>query len=319
MHSFDTPPAIPVMAGGTGRSGTTVVAGLLGRHPDVRASVPREVKFLTEPAGLLDVCVGPSHRMRAHARRATRRVRWTRGLPVIGRRALQEEFLRQMRGRWWHRANRMGRESGLHLTVDDAERDRLLDQFVQDAAAAGPKVAGRQLFDGLVRSQRDDAGERYWIDTSPPNIAEAERILGLLPDARFIWMVRDGRSTAASVLVERWGPADPVAAVEWWESRLRESHAGVERIPQDRLLVQSLEDLVVRDREASYRRLLEFLELEDHPGVRRFFDRRMPASRSRPDAWRERVLDPVAFERAYLRARDRLDCDGLATFEATMN
>lgn len=317
MHPLHVSPVIPVMVGGTGRSGTTVVAGLLGRHPDVRASVPREVKFLTEPAGLLDVCAGPSARVHTR-RRPRRRVRWTHALPMVGRRALRAEFMRQMRGRWWRRTNRMGRDSGLHLTIDAVTRERLLDQFVEDARTAGSKAAGRRLFDSLVRAQRDDAGEKYWIDTSPPNIAEAGRILDLLPDARFIWMVRDGRSTAASVLAERWGPADPVSAVDWWETRLRESHQGVVGLPKERLLVQPLEDLVVRDREASYRRLLDFLELDDDPGMRRFFERRMPASRSRTNAWRERVADPVAFEAAYLRAQDRLTRDGLPTFESWM-
>lgn len=312
MQPLDVPPAVPVMAGGTGRSGTTVVAGLLGRHPDVRASVPREVKFLTEPAGLLDVCVGP----RRHSRhRSPRRVRLVGHLPVIGPPVVRAEFARQMRGRWWRRTNRMGRDSGLHLGLDEATRDHLLEQLWRDHAAVGGGEAGRRFFQQMVRSQKQDAGERYWIDTSPPNVAEADRMLALLPDVRIIWMVRDGRSTAASVLRERWGPNDPAGAVAWWEARLRESHAGIGGLPQGRLLVQSLEDLVVRDRESSYRRLLDFLGLEDDPAMRRFFERRMPPDRVRPDAWRDRVADPVAFEGAYLRARDRLERDGLATFE----
>lgn len=312
MHPFDVPPVTPIMAGGTGRSGTTIVAGLLGRHSGVRASVPREVKFVTEPGGLLDVCVGP----RPHSRhRSARRVRLARHLPVIGPRVMRAEFTRQMRGRWWRRTNRMGRDSGLHLSLGEARRDQLLEQFWRDDAAVGATEAGRRFFQRMARSQQQDAGEHFWIDTSPPNVAEADRILELLPDARIIWMVRDGRSTAASVLRERWGPDDPAAAVAWWETRLRESHAGVGGLPQGRLLVQSLEDLVVRDREASYRRLLDFLGLEDDPAMRRFFERRMLPDRVRPDAWRERVADPVAFEGAYLRARDRLERDGLATFE----
>jgi len=312
MHPLDAPPAIPVMAGGTGRSGTTAVAGLLGRHREVRASVPREVKFLTEPGGLLDVCLGS----RPHSRhRSARRVRLAGNLPLIGRRVVRAEFTRQLQGRWWRRTNRMGRDSGLHLSLDEVTRDHLLEQLWRDHATVGAVEAGRRFFQQMVRSQQQDAGERYWIDTSPPNVAEAERLITLLPDARFIWMVRDGRSTAASVLSERWGPKDPDEAVAWWETRLRESHAGARALSDERVLVMQLEDLVVRDREASYRRLLDFLGLEDDPAMRRFFERRMPPDRVRPDAWRERVPDPAAFEAAYLRARDRLERDGLETFE----
>ena len=50
----------PIMAGGTGRSGTTVIAGLLHRHAHVRASWPREVKFVNKEGGLLDLTLGPA-------------------------------------------------------------------------------------------------------------------------------------------------------------------------------------------------------------------------------------------------------------------
>jgi len=48
----------PVFVGGTGRSGTTVMGDLLGKHPDVRTSTPIEIKFLSNRSGLLDVVFG---------------------------------------------------------------------------------------------------------------------------------------------------------------------------------------------------------------------------------------------------------------------
>lgn len=49
---------VPVFVGGTGRSGTTVMGDLLGKHPDVRTSTPIEIKFLANRSGLLDVVFG---------------------------------------------------------------------------------------------------------------------------------------------------------------------------------------------------------------------------------------------------------------------
>jgi hypothetical protein len=48
----------PVFVGGTGRSGTTVMGDLLGKHRDVRTSTPIEIKFLSNRSGLLDVVFG---------------------------------------------------------------------------------------------------------------------------------------------------------------------------------------------------------------------------------------------------------------------
>ena len=47
-----------IFSGGTGRSGTTVVADLLNQHPEVRSSLPIELKFVSNAGGLLDITFG---------------------------------------------------------------------------------------------------------------------------------------------------------------------------------------------------------------------------------------------------------------------
>ena len=37
---------IPIFIGGTGRSGTTIVGDLLNEHPEVRTSLPTEIRFI---------------------------------------------------------------------------------------------------------------------------------------------------------------------------------------------------------------------------------------------------------------------------------
>lgn len=290
----------PIMAGGTGRSGTTVIAGLLHRHPQVRASWPREVKFVNKDGGLLDLVLG-----------VTGRKRLRRGMGSA--RSRLAAFEEGMRGPWWLRTNRLGRASGLHLSMDEAERERLLAEL--DAGLDGdPVAAGRTFLTGMIRAQRGDAGEPWWIDTSPPNIANADRIHRFWPQARFIWMVRDGRSTAASVIAERWGPDDPAEAITWWETRMRRAHEGLAGVDPGSVLVMSLEDLVVLDRDASYRRVLDFLGLADDPAMRAFFDEQMPAERVGLDKWRTRVPDAASFESDYRKAEARLLADGFEPF-----
>jgi hypothetical protein len=46
---------IPVFIGGSPRSGTTITLELLGKHSEFYASVPDEIKILTQPNGLLDL------------------------------------------------------------------------------------------------------------------------------------------------------------------------------------------------------------------------------------------------------------------------
>ena len=47
-----------IFVGGTGRSGTTIIAELLNAHPAMRSSLPIELKFTTNAGGLLDLIFG---------------------------------------------------------------------------------------------------------------------------------------------------------------------------------------------------------------------------------------------------------------------
>ncbi|MFM1918102.1 MAG: hypothetical protein RJB01_1617 [Actinomycetota bacterium] len=303
----------PVLIGGTGRCGTTVMGGLLGSHTAVRVSLPREVKFLTEPAGLVDLCVSDDRGTRllaqAWQRQAAR-------VPGIRTRFVFAQFEESMRGRWWQRRNRQGRESGLQLTMNVVDREKALVGLKQRLRAGNRLQAGRNFFEEIVRAQYGHGSESFWVDTSPPNVVRAPELTQLLPNAKFIWMVRDGRSTAASVLSERWGPNTPDAAITWWARRLARCHNGVTKLPSESFLLIRLEDLVVREREVTFSRILNFLDLPDDTTMRTFFAERMPATRLRLDAWRGRVSDPESFERCYIEARDQLLDQGFDPYES---
>ena len=291
-----------IFSGGSGRSGTTVLAKLLRTHPQVRASRPLEIRCLTDSAGLLDVCLGPGPDAPFGVRALAR-----------SRPLLFAEFRRRLRGRWWERTNRLGKVSGLHRGITPEQRETLLRELQRSVGRAS-REAGRSFLVELARMQGLDA-ERYWVDTSPPNIAHADRIHRLVPDALFVHMVRDGRDTMASVMNEPWGPAEPEAAATWWSDRMVAAHRALTDVPPDAALTISLESLVVTERGEEYRRLLEFLDLPDRPRMRRYFAEQMPAERVRPGSWRERVADPEQLERAYRAAAQRLEALGVPTHE----
>jgi hypothetical protein len=298
-----------VFTGGTGKSGTTVVASLLGRHPDVYTSVPREIRFLTDRAGLLQLCYGPPRTTGAGMRAAFTLHRSV--LPASNQRALLAEFTAQMNGAWWRRPGRAA-ESGLVLSIDRSELDGLVAAFL-DGVHASAEPAAREFLFGFITHQKGYAGQRLWIDSTPLNIANADRITRLLPDARFIHMVRDGRDSAVSITRQRWGPSEPFEALRWWSDRLVHAYEGSRDLPPGALLTLRLEDLVVHDREASLGRLSEFLGLSVSRRMRSFFDTRMPADKVRVGAWRSAVPDPQAFQREYERLVARMLAMGMPT------
>lgn len=299
MTESDSPPVrpVPVFTGGTGKSGTTVVAALLGRHPDAYASVPREIRFMTDRAGLLQLCYGLPRTEGSPKRLAFALHRSV--LPGSNHKVVLREFVAQMHGAWWQRPGRTD-ESGLIRTVDRADLDRLVDSLVRDFPRHGEAAARAFLF-GVIAHQQGYEGQRLWIDTTPLNTANADRIHRLLPEARFVHMVRDGRATAVSITRQRWGPSEPFEALRWWAERMVHAYEGTRDVPADSLLTLHLEDLVVRRREETLQRLVDFFGLSVSPRMRTFFDTRMPADRVRLGSWRDAVDDPAAFDAEYAR------------------
>lgn len=291
-----------IFSGGTGRSGTTVLAKLLRTHPDVFASRPLEIRCATDSVGVLDVCLGPRRSAPASVR-----------LLAASQRAMFAAFTSRMRGRWWERTNRLGKTSGLHRGLTVQDREALIASF-RENLRHDRKRAGEKFLVELAQRQGLET-RPYWIDTSPPNIAQADRIHAIAPTAKFVHMVRDGRDSMASVLAETWGPNNASEAARWWAERMAAADRALRAVPEEQVLTVALEELVVTDRVEQYQRLLDFLELPNRPRMRRYFNERMPAQRVRPGSWRERVSDPLALESAYQVAAEGLRAAGVPTHE----
>jgi hypothetical protein len=288
------PPTL-VFVGGTGRSGTHVVAHLLG-HQSSLEMVPIEARFHCNPSGLADVVTG---------------------------RATPEQFLRKLRRFWWERrrvgaralvgvrgrVRRDGKQRGLHKIV---ERDR----FVRAAArfeadhAEDLEGASRNLFFDLLGPIAAEAGKPGIIEMSCFTIASAPGLARIFPEARFVHAVRDGRDSGSSKASKRQKPHHPTGVldgIEWWLGRLREAEEGVRGMPdRDRLTVVSLDELVAGDRETTYRELLAGLDLDDEPAAREFFENEMNAGAAHRQRWRE-GLDERGQEEVRVRYEQALE------------
>jgi hypothetical protein len=289
-----------VFVGGTGRSGTHVLARLLGHHSRYR-DVEIEVRFHCNPRGFPDLLAG---------------------------RVTLPDFVRKLKRFWWHRIKAgepfpallprlpLGREErGLYKIVPRERFDVAVAAF--EASYPGdPPAACRRLFYDLLGPLAAQAGKPGLVEMSSDNVAQAPALLEIFLEARFVHAVRDGRDAGASKVSKRQKPHHPrdgVEGIAWWAERLRRIDEAARRIPPDRLLVVSLDELAYGDREGAYRRLLGFLELEDEPGIREYFEREVTAENAHRDRWRN-GLSPEAQEelrRHYERELERLAGDGV--------
>jgi hypothetical protein len=293
-------PSRPIFVGGTGRSGTTVVGQLLGRHPDVFPLVPTEVRFLTASGGLIDLM-----RVSAAAARRSRTTTLVRAIRGTRPKVTAEAFSARMLDHWYRWTAPDETVRGLHL--GGLERPAL--EWALDGLGvrmkADPEGTARALAEEILG--RLAHGSSRWVETTPGNAIRANGLRVLFPDMRLVHVVRDGRDAAASIATMFWGPNDIVEALDWWAGKTAYAYAALASFPEDRHVTVRLEDLVQRDREASYERLREAMELTPSDEMRAFFDERMSSDRAHVGRWRSALSrdDAARFDDRYrLRLRE---------------
>ena len=60
-------------------------------------------------------------------------------------------------------------------------------------------------------------GFKSWGDKTPHYIMDLDIIYELFPDSKYIYIVRDGRDVALSLLEREWGPNNMLACAEYWK------------------------------------------------------------------------------------------------------
>lgn len=278
--------ATPVFVGGTGRSGTHAMARMLGRHSAYHY-FSREMRFHTDRGGFPDLLRGEID---------------------------AEEFVANMRGRFWRRTGADGEPRGLYAKFDRRTYDEALDRFLIECEQDVRRACER-LMHALVDPVAQEAGKPAWIEQTPPNVVAAETLHAIFPRMKLIHMIRDGRDVACSVVRKPWGPSSVTSAIGWWEERIRACHAATSRIPRESYLVIHLEDLAERKRPRTYKRVLGFLGIEDERSMRRYFRRAITADAANVGRWRRELSesDQRKVDRLYRRSIERLKEDGIGT------
>lgn len=245
----------PIFVGGTGRSGTTVVAQLLGSHPEI-ACIPHQLKIHAEPLGLPGLIGG-----------------------VVSR----EELAQRLRHEWFDQTPQ-GSAGGLQKLVDKTTLEAAVQAFEQ---TDDPTLAARALIEALVAPHVTPTGRPRWVEMSPRNVFHADALVAAFPQARIVHVMRDGRDTAASLAARGW-VADEREGLEWWARRCSKAERATRPLPSAALHVVHLEDLAGTEQAAVCERLLDFLDLRDADGaVHEFISKAMTVERAKVGRWRE--------------------------------
>lgn len=280
---------VPLLfVGGTGRSGTHVVAKVLGSHSRFR-KVPNEARFHTDRGGLGDVLAG---------------------------RTGPDLFVYRLEHHWYRNFEpaRMSFR-GIHRYVPRQRLRAATTSFLRRFELE-PEAACRQLFFDLLWPLAAEEAKSGLIEQSCDVVAEAEPLGKLFPEARFVHVVRDGRDVAASRVGQaRWlaYPRTMWQGLEWWEGRIRRIDAGVRAVGAERVHAVSLDELVGGERRRTYRELARFAGLGSEGAMLDYFKGRVKTRNSHAERWREELPERrhEEIDAAYAELLDRLEADGI--------
>ncbi len=279
------PPAL-LFVGGTGRSGTHVVAKILNKHSHFR-KVPNEARFHTDPGGIPDVLRGETG---------------------------PDLFVWRLRHHWYRNFEPARRSfRGIHRYVPRRRLDAASSSFLRRFADE-PEAACRQLFFDLLWPLAAEEAKAGLIEQSCDVIAEAPTLSRLFPEARFVHVVRDGRDAAASRVGQaRWltHPRTMQQGLDWWEQRIRRIDRGFRGVEPGRIYPVSLDELVGGERRRTYRLLRRFAGLRNEQPMLDYFQRRVKDRNAHLQRWRASVPErkQAAVDDAYRAILGRMEAD----------
>ncbi len=145
--------------------------------------------------------------------------------------------------------------------------------FDLDAEYFSQHIAERQadsvraICDVLFGLCMQRAGKPRWGDKTPPYIAIVPELLQLYPEARIIYLVRDGRDVTNSFIATRWhGPGVWANSREWVSAARRIAALDTDSTIAGQILRVRYEDLVT-DTESVTATVCAFLGIEPEPAM----------------------------------------------------
>lgn len=202
-----------VFIGGTGRSGTSLLAGIVASHPQIQG-LGVESKFVVEADGIAALIPALTERFSVGAADlALLRFMAQMGLDETGR-PMQDPGSHVS-----DLARRFGPDvywPALDRFVAAITAFRVSTRLTPDPMPFPRHFEDRSLLIALTRCFLSDlfgarclkAGKAMWSEKTPTNLIELDLLWEIFPEARFLHITRDPRGVLHSLMQQDWAPQD---------------------------------------------------------------------------------------------------------------
>ena len=113
-------------------------------------------------------------------------------------------------------------KENFHKLVTDISKERAVLQW---GVNIDPDIMFKELVvldyvhicDYICRLKSDKKGYKHWSDKTPIYLLDLDIIYSLFPHSKYIFIVRDGRDVALSLLEKPWGPNNFFSCAASWK------------------------------------------------------------------------------------------------------
>ncbi len=163
--------------------------------------------------------------------------------------------------------------SNLTRIIKDISEERAIAQWNVEfkpeniKSDLGKAFTYTELVDYICTHLMKKKGKFMWGDKTPHYILKLNQLINLYPNAKYLYIVRDGRDVALSLLKKPWGPNNIYKCAEQWEEANNSDQQLLLNALKEKgqLLYVQYEDLLEKT-EQECRRIYEFLDddIENH-------------------------------------------------------
>jgi hypothetical protein len=184
-------------------------------------------------------------------------------------------FITKAAKRWNRPRKAFRRRDPVEVYLETVTEHKRWPDFHLDADAFRERVRETRPEDlgdavrAFYEMYAEKVGKPRWGDKTPFYVRKMEVIEEVLPEARFIHLVRDGRAVALSIKDLWFGPDTIPECAEFWVARIDEAREKAGQV--DHYIEVRYEDLV-RDPEPELRRIAEFVELPWDERMVRYYE-----------------------------------------------
>jgi hypothetical protein len=224
----------PIFVAGTGRSGTSQLADIIGQHPQIHR-IPMETHFIVDPGGLRDLADALTVRYDPIVGDdALRRLSDYLTVRLVGRRdrdrghtvpqAIGERHYWEAVGRLWSdlvactfdepvRAAGFGHADWPAGPYEPRSYRRAIPRYFSDRR----ELMGilRRAVETMFGGAAADAGKPAWCEKTPFNLLYMDFLWELVPEATIVHIKRHPVAVVASHVDQSWAPPTVEGALAW--------------------------------------------------------------------------------------------------------